>query len=314
MIGAALQAVSGLASTVAGAVGAAKERKMRKKAAELAQKGVGELQGGKGYSADKALEFLGLTNQSAYDSMDPESKGYSMDALKNLVARGSGSGLDVQSKQALSEAIGRSGAAQNAARQAVMQEYQQRGQSGGGQELLGMLTGQQQNYGNLAGATGQAAAAAEQRRLEANVLASRAGQQQQQLEQQKASALDALQRFNVGARQNTLGLEKDYRQGAAGAYQGAANTLAGLAPGAARPAQNMGNAIGAGMNYAAQGYGALQNLFGGEQQPLPGMNYGGGGGGAFESTGGVPTYGGASDPGGAQDYKWKADVGQGGAW
>lgn len=235
--------VAQLGSAALNAYGAAKERKMRDKAAQLAQKGVGELQGGKGYKADDALKFLGLTDQSAMEGMDPTAKGASMTALQNLVNRGSGTGLDVQSKQALSDAMGRTGAAQNAARQAVLQEYQSRGAGGSGAELGAALAGQQANYGQLAGATGAAAADAENRRLQANTLAAREGQSQQGLEQSKAQALDTLQRFNVGAKQNTLGLEQSYRQGAAGAYQGAANTMAGMAPQAGAPYATGGKAL-----------------------------------------------------------------------
>lgn len=234
---------SGLISGIGGLFSAGAERKQRRQAAELAQKGVAELQGGLGYDPAKALEFLGLTNKSAYDSMDPASKAASMEALAQLVKRGAGTGLDIQSKQALSSAIARTGAAQNAARQAVLQEMMARGGANQGDALAGMLSGVQGNYGNLAEATGQASAAAEQRRLEANVLASRAGQQQQQLEQQKAAALDALQRFNVGARQNTLDLERQYRQGAAGQYLGAGQVMAGMAPSAGKPIQSGADAL-----------------------------------------------------------------------
>lgn len=245
-----------LANTGLNLYGAHKQRQQQKRAAALTQKGIAELQGGKGYQADKALEFLGLTDKSAYQDMDPEARGYSMDALKNLIERGSGTGLDVQSRVALDEATRRSGAMRNAAMKAIMQDYQQRGQAGSGAELAAQLSGAQGDYSALAGATGQAAAAAEQRRLEANVLASRAGQQQQQLEQQKAAALDALQRFNVGARQDTLGLEQKYRQGAAGQYATAGNQMAGLARDAQVPFASAGEQIQSGAK-------ALQSLFGG---------------------------------------------------
>jgi hypothetical protein len=251
-ISAGISAGSGLVSAGLNAYGAAQERKMREKAAALAQKGVEELKGGKGYNADQALQFLGLTDKSQFDAMDPAAKQASMTALNALVERGAGSGLDVQSKNALSQATARSGAAQNAARQAVMQEYANRGTTGSGAELAGLLGGQQAAYGQMAGATGDAAAAAEQRRLEANVLASRAGEGQQGIEQQTAQAKDALQRFNVGAKQNTLGLEKDYRQGAAGTYTSAANTMAGLAPTAGAPYAAAGKAVAGGAN-AVQG-------------------------------------------------------------
>lgn len=256
---AGIGAVGGITKGLFDLFGASQQRKLQRQAAELAQRGVGELQGGKGYNAQDALAFLGLTDRSAYQDMDPASKVASMEALAQLVKRGAGTGLDIQSKEALSQAIARSGAAQNAARQAILQEYTNMGgQGGSGAALAAMLQGQQANYGQLAEATGTASAAAEQRRLEANVLASRAGQQQQQLEQQKAAALDALQRFNVGARQNTLDLENKYRQGAASQYLGAGQTMAGIAKDASRPYGGAAEAFSG----AAQGVNALGQQMG----------------------------------------------------
>lgn len=269
-IGAAAQGIGSIFNFF----GASEQRKLQRQAAELAQKGVGELQGGTGYDPNQALAFLGLTDKSAYQDMDPAAKAASMEALNQLVNRGRGTGLDIQSKEALSQAIARSGAAQNAARQAILQEYTNMGgQGGSGAALAAMLQGQQANYGQLAEATGTASAAAEQRRLEANVLASRAGQQQQQLEQQKAAALDALQRFNVGARQNTLDLENKYRQGAASQYLGAGQVMAGMNKDAARPAQSMGSAIGQGLG-AIGSFGQQMGWWGGGQsQPAEGTGY-----------------------------------------
>lgn len=300
----AIGAASGLIGTIGGLFGASSERKMRKRAAAMAESAAKEMRGGTGYNLKDSLAALGLTDRSAYQGMDNEAKGYSMDALRNLIQRGSGSGLDVQSRQALSEAMARSGAAQNAARQAVMQEYAQRGQAGGGQELAAQLAGQQANYGQMAQATGQAAAAAEQRRLEANVLASRAGQQQQQLEQQKAAALDALQRFNVGARQNALELERQYRGGASGALTQGANIMGGMATQASAPSRAMGEGLG---SLLSSGYqvGKDQGWWGGGQ-PSSGSSYAGGYGGAFDSSGGVPTWSSGSDPGGASNHQWSA--------
>ena len=245
-VGAAGQIFSG----VMGAIGSAKQRKLQKEAAELAQKGVTELKGGTGYDPNQALAFLGLTDKSAYQDQDPVARAQSMEALNQLVNRGKGTGLDIQSKQALNEAISRSGGAQNAARRAIIQEYANKGGDSGSQ-LGAMMQAQQGNYGDLAGATGAASAAAEQRRLEANVLASRAGQGQQGIDQAKAAAIDALRRFNVGAKQGTLGLEQSYRQGAAGVYDSAGKTMAGLA-GQPSPAAGMGQA-GQALAGAAQG-------------------------------------------------------------
>ena len=241
-ISAGVGAVGNIFSGVMGAIGSAKQRKLQKEAAELAKQGVTELQGGTGYDPNKALEFLGLTDKSAYEDQDPVARAQSMEALDRLVQRGSGSGLDIQSRDALAQAAARSGGAQHAARQAILQEYLNKGGEASGGTLGAMLQSQQANYGDLATQTGAASAAAEQRRLEANVLAARAGQGQQGIDQAKAAAIDALRRFNVGAKQGTLGLEADYRKGAAEQYQGAGRTMAGLAPTAAQPYSQIGTA------------------------------------------------------------------------
>jgi hypothetical protein len=238
-------------------IGAAQQRKLQKQAAELAQKGVGELQGGTGYDPSKALEFLGLTDKSAYEDQDPVARAQSMEALNKLVERGSGSGLDIQSRDALSQAAARAGGAQHAARQAILQEYLNKGGEASGGALAAALQGQQASYGDMAAQTGSAAAAAEQRRLEANVLAARAGQGQQGIDQAKAAAIDALRRFNVGAKQGTLGLEADYRKGAADVYQGAGRTMAGLA-GQPSPMAGMGQGAQALAGIAQTAYGMTQ--------------------------------------------------------
>ena len=269
-ISAGLGAVSNIASGVFGAISSAKQRQLQREAAELAQKGVGELQGGTGYDPNKALEFLGLTDKSAYENQDPRVRDQSLEALNQLVKRGSGSGLDIQSKQALSEASARSGGAQRAARGAILQEYLNKGGEASGGTLAAMLGGQQAAYGENAAASGAASAAAEQRRLEANVLASRAGQGQQGIDQAKAAAIDALRRFNVGAKQGTLGLEQTYRQGAANVYDSAGKTMAGLA-GQPNPMAAMPGAI----NQAAQGAKGVYDMFtGGNPAPSAGAGTG----------------------------------------
>jgi hypothetical protein len=271
-------AAAGLANTALNLYGAHKQRKQQEKASKLIMQGVADLKGGKGYNADQALRFLGLTDKSAYADMDPASKQATMQALKQLVTRGSGSGLDVQSKVALDQAMRRSGAAQNAARQAIISEYANRG-AGGGAELAAQMQGLQQNYGNTAEATGAAAAAAEQRRLEANVLASRAGQQQQQLEQQTAAAYDALRRFNVGAKQNVLDLEKQYRMGAMSGSTAAGQALYGGAANVGRPYSTAGALLQNSVAPMVKGFATGDWGGGGGGGGGYGGGYGGGGGG-----------------------------------
>jgi hypothetical protein len=201
LIAAALPAVINGITSIAGMSSADKQREREK---QLWDDYLSRAQGQTSLDVNKALGFLGLTDKSAYSDMDPRAKGMSMEALTQLINRGKGTGLDTQSRVALQQAMGQTGAAASAARQGVFRDYQQMGQAGSASQLGAALQGNQAVYGELASASGQASASAEQRRLEANVLASRAGQQQQQLEQQQAAAYDALKRFNVGARQNTL--------------------------------------------------------------------------------------------------------------
>ena len=269
----AIGGVTNLASSViSGIMG----NKQRKKAAGAWDDYIKQAKGQMSLDPTKSLEFLGLQDKSALESMDPAAKNASMEALGQLVKRGAGSGLDVQSREALQQGMRQSGAAARAARQSVLQDYQARGTGGSGAELAAALGGSQQAYGDLANATGQASAAAEQRRLEANVLASRAGQQQQQLGQQQAQATDALRRFNAGARQNVLGQQQSAMQNMATGYGGKSSALAGTAQANQASLNNMGQAA------AGVAGGAAQALFGKNKN-----QYGDGGGIGAETWGGT---------------------------
>jgi len=205
---------------------------------------------------DKAKAFLELPQDTAYDKMDPRAEQASNTAIDRLVETGGGSGLDTQSRVAMQQGMGQSGAAARAAREAVMSSYRRGGTGGSAQEMGAALMGNQQGYSDLAAAGGQAAAGAQQRRLEANTLASRAAQQQQQLLQQKAQARDALNRFNVTARQNVLGQQQSamstYGQGVSGkanAYGGFANNVNQFGSSGAGVAGAVGQAAGAGADW-----------------------------------------------------------------
>lgn len=245
--------IGGFGGALFGALGESAAAAKRYQAVQAMDEYLQQARGQKSLDPGAALAFLGLTDKSAYGDMDPRGKEASMEALAQLIKRGSGSGLDTQSRVGLQQAMGQSGAAARAARQAVMQEYQQRGTGGSSAELASALQGNQQGYGDLANATGQAAAASEQRRLEANVLASRAGQQQQQLEQQQAAAMDALRRFNVGARQNVLQQQIDAMRNLWSGYQGKGAILMDQAPQAAAGWANMGANVIGGLGSAYKG-------------------------------------------------------------
>jgi hypothetical protein len=169
---------------------------------------------------EKALAFLKLSDRSAMEDMDPTSKGYGLEATRRLLERGAGTGLDTQGKVALAEANQRAGGQARAARQAIIQEYANRGQVGSGAQMAGDLAGSQAAYEAAAASGGQAAAAAEERRLNANYMAGQQAQGQQGLEQARAQAIDALRKFNVGARQNVVAGQSNAIQGYGQGVQG----------------------------------------------------------------------------------------------
>jgi hypothetical protein len=223
------EAIGGAANLAASIAKIAQDNKWRGKAGEVWDDYITQAKNQYSLDPEKAKAFLELSDKSAYQSMDPRAENQANEATQRLLDTGGGEGLDTQSRVALQQGMGQAGAASRAARQAVMANYAQRGTGGSGAELGAALAGNQQAYGELASAGGQAAAAAQQRRLEANTLAGRAAQSQQQLGQQKAAALDTLQRFNVGARQNVLGQQQQATQVAGQGYGGKANAYGGFA-------------------------------------------------------------------------------------
>jgi hypothetical protein len=253
-------AIAGISNLFSTGIKAAEDRHWRNKATGAWDDYINQAKQQYALDPNKAESFLGLTDRSAYQDMDPGARNQANIATQRLLDTGGGSGLDTQSRVALQQAMGQSGAASRAAREAVMQQFQQRGTSGSGADLAATLAGNQQGYGELAAAGGQAAAAAQQRRLEANTLASRAAQQQQQLEQQKASALDTLKRFNVGARQGVLSAQQGAVQTLGQGYSGQANAYGGFAnnmnsagnpwAGVAAGAGNLGAGIAKGLSSA----------------------------------------------------------------
>lgn len=245
------EAIGGIANLAGGFLKAGQDNKWRGKASDAWKEYIANAKKQYGLDPEKAKAFLQLSDRSAYDSMDPRAEQASQTAIDRLIQTGGGSGLDTQSRVALQQAMGQSGAAARAARQAVMQQYQQRGTSGSGADLAATLAGTQQGYGDLAAAGGQAAAAAQQRRLEANTLASRAAQQQQQLGQQKAQAKDTLARFNVGARQNVLGQQQQATQTLGQGYSGQANAYGGFANNMNTSGNPMAGAVTTGGNILA---------------------------------------------------------------
>lgn len=203
----------------------------------------------------KALAFLGLTNRSAVEDLDPLAREQSMEATKRLLDRGAGTGLDIQGKTALAEANRQAGGQARAARQAILQEYANRGQVGSGGQMLGDLMGSQAAFEGAAASGGQAAAAAEQRRLEANLLAGRQAQGQQGVDQAKAAAIDTLRRFNVGAKQGVISGETAANQQLTNTVKGFGDYQQVQADKDRRAGSTYGNSVG----------GAIQSIWGANQ-------------------------------------------------
>lgn len=256
----AIGGIANLGSTLLGGIlGNNAEKKKREEAERIYKEYLAKANKQMALNPQEALAFLGLNKRSAFEDTDPVSKQMAMSATRNLLERGSGSGLDIQSKQALQEAAANAGQRARAARQGILQEFMQRGNAGGGAELAAQLGNAQQSYSDLASAQGQAAAAAEQRRLEANVLAARSSQQQQAIDQAKAQAIDALRKFNVGAKQQTIANEMGAMNNLGSMYQGWAGQVTGNAGANNRNISNIGQGIGGLFGLAGGVYGAGKN-------------------------------------------------------
>lgn len=216
-----------------------------------------------GMDPQKALQFLGLSDRSAYDNLPGDMRDMSVEATRRMLERGSGTGLDTQSRVALSEANRAAGGQARAARQAVLAEYQNRGTAGAPAELAAQMMGAQQAYEGSAASGGTAAAAAEQRRLEANLLGSRSAQSQQGIDQAKAAALDALYRFNTQAKQGTIQNQISAMGNIGNAYGAYVSGLQANANAGPRTGANIGGAAGVlgGLGYQ---YGQGEGWWGGD--------------------------------------------------
>lgn len=150
--------------------------KMKIKLASLVQQGVLSTE-----MADNLLQ-----QATAYNQMDPTAR----NALEGVV---SAEGLDPQARAVLQQVQQEQGAVDRGAREAIMQDAAARGVAGSGLEMANRMNAQQGNATMAANRGFQAAAEANQRRMEAvQGLAS--------MDQQKAAAQDAINQFNSANR------------------------------------------------------------------------------------------------------------------
>lgn len=128
-------------------------------------------------------------------------------ALQSMIQRGQG-GLTPSDMAAYNQLLGQNQQAVEGQRKALLQNFASRGQGGSGAELAAALSGQQQADQGLYNQGLQIAGQANQNALQAMSQAGQLGGQLQsqdwQMEQQKAAAQDAINRFNA---QNALGVQ-----------------------------------------------------------------------------------------------------------
>jgi hypothetical protein len=170
---------------------------------------------------------------SAYLSADPAGRQAQMDALSTMRGQVNQGGLDAIGRAQLAQAQNAGSQMAQSQAQGAMQAAAARGQGGSGNALLGQMVAGQ-NGANLANQQGlQAAAFTQQARQQAlQGMQQGAGQMRSQ-DYDRAGALDAIQRFNAGQRQQA-GLAT--QQGQFQRAGGEANALTGQA------GQNMANA------------------------------------------------------------------------
>lgn len=145
-------------------------------------------------------EFLQAA--SSYANIDPRYKDEQLGVLDALNTIVDTDGMDPQSRAVLHQLTGQTQAAERGGREAIMQNAAARGIGGSGLELGAQLSNQQGSATSLANQGFQAAADANQRKLQAiNDIAGVSGQMFGQ-EAQAAQAQDAINNFNTSNRVN----------------------------------------------------------------------------------------------------------------
>lgn len=143
---------------------------------------------------------------SAYDQIatDPRLRDAQMTALDRLSREGSAGGMGVEDRVALAQAQGETARRERGSREAILQGMAMRGQGGSGVELAATLANQQGAAEQNAMSGAQAAADARRRALSATMQSGQLGGsirgQDYGEKANRASATDAIARFNADQR------------------------------------------------------------------------------------------------------------------
>lgn len=197
------------------------------------------------------------TGASAYGSTDPATRAAQMDALASLKAKYTSGGLDAIDRARLGEINQNQTQAASTARAGATQDAARRGMFNSGNALVAAQIGGQQAVTQGSNQARDAAALAEASRLnEINQAGGLAGDVRGQ-DYQKASALDAIARFNAAQRLARAGGVAGSYYGKAGQYDRNASRTFGMVKDAAKA----GMALGTGGAFAA----------GADAEDVPGM-------------------------------------------
>lgn len=205
---------------------------------------------GKGYQQQALQQFQGITPPSAEDlqvqlqkmvyagditpqmaqtvMQDPSKfnditsggagRSAQLQALSQLQGISTDGGLTAQDKAQLNDIQSQTGAQERGSREAIMQNAQSRGMSGSGMELASQLINQQGSAGNANQAGLDVAAQAQKRALDAITQSGQLGGQVQGQEfseqAQKASAQDAINKFNAANSQSVVNANTQARNAA----------------------------------------------------------------------------------------------------
>jgi hypothetical protein len=201
------------------------------------------------------LIAAGKLSGTSFDqiSEDPATRQATMDALQALKAEGEAGGQSIQSKAAMAGALNQARQSERMQTAAIMDEMARRGQSGGGAEIAARMMANQgaAERAHMGGV--QAAADDRTRALNALVQAGNLGSsvrsQDYQKEAQKASARDAIDKWNAENATNAYGNRMGWTFQKAGAQ---APAYAGMA-GANTEAQKSATQSASGLGYLAGG-------------------------------------------------------------
>jgi len=165
---------------------------MRIQLEELVQQGVLDPQ--------LAEEYLQASTQMA--NIDPAYQESQMGALRELEGIVDQDGMDAQARAALHQLKGQTQAAERGSREAILENAAARGVGGSGLELASQLAGQQGSATNMANQGFQAAADANQRKMQAIQGVGQLGGQLWGQGAQEASAQDTINKFNTANKLN----------------------------------------------------------------------------------------------------------------